>query len=137
MSDNGDGVLPRLRATGSEPTDWLAVFELMRIAARGRPSRRSARLLIFPACLAGGADPVDLPWRGWSHSDACRTVNGARACQLADHLMVELSARRDRRGPIQPQIGERLYISSRTAQTHLAHIFATLDMPDASARSCR
>jgi DNA-binding CsgD family transcriptional regulator len=27
-----------------------------------------------------------------------------------------------------PQIGERLYISRRTVQTHLAHIFAKLDM---------
>jgi DNA-binding CsgD family transcriptional regulator len=27
-----------------------------------------------------------------------------------------------------PQIGERLYISSRTVQTHLAHVFAKLDL---------
>ena len=27
-----------------------------------------------------------------------------------------------------PQIGERLYISSRTVQTHLAHVFAKLDI---------
>jgi len=27
-----------------------------------------------------------------------------------------------------PQIGERLYISRRTVQTHLAHIFAKLDI---------
>ena len=27
-----------------------------------------------------------------------------------------------------PQIGERLYISRRTVQTHLAHVFAKLDI---------
>jgi DNA-binding CsgD family transcriptional regulator len=27
-----------------------------------------------------------------------------------------------------PQIGERLYISSRTVQTHFAHVFAKLDI---------
>ena len=27
-----------------------------------------------------------------------------------------------------PQIGERLYISRRTVQTHLAHMFAKLDL---------
>jgi DNA-binding CsgD family transcriptional regulator len=27
-----------------------------------------------------------------------------------------------------PQIGKRLYISSRTVQTHLAHVFAKLDL---------
>ena len=30
-----------------------------------------------------------------------------------------------------PQIGERLYISGRTVQTHLAHIFAKLESPRA------
>jgi len=27
-----------------------------------------------------------------------------------------------------PQIGDRLYISHRTVQTHLAHVFAKLDI---------
>ena len=27
-----------------------------------------------------------------------------------------------------PQIGDRLYVSRRTAQTHLAHVFAKLDL---------
>ena len=27
-----------------------------------------------------------------------------------------------------PQIGERLYISGRTVQTHIAHVFAKLDL---------
>jgi ATP/maltotriose-dependent transcriptional regulator MalT len=27
-----------------------------------------------------------------------------------------------------PQIGDRLYISHRTVQTHLAHVFAKLDL---------
>jgi DNA-binding CsgD family transcriptional regulator len=27
-----------------------------------------------------------------------------------------------------PQIGDRLYISRRTVQTHLAHVFAKLDL---------
>jgi DNA-binding CsgD family transcriptional regulator len=27
-----------------------------------------------------------------------------------------------------PQIGERLYVSRRTVQTHLAHVFAKLDI---------
>ena len=31
-------------------------------------------------------------------------------------------------GLTNPQIGARLYISGRTVQTHLAHIFAKLDI---------
>jgi hypothetical protein len=31
-------------------------------------------------------------------------------------------------GLISPQIGERQYISRRTAQTHLVYVFATLDI---------
>jgi len=32
------------------------------------------------------------------------------------------------RGATNPQIGARLYISGRTVQTHLAHVFARLDI---------
>ena len=31
-------------------------------------------------------------------------------------------------GLTNPQIGERLYVSRRTVQTHLAHVFAKLDL---------
>lgn len=43
----------------------------------------------LPGSSCGGADRVDLAWRGRSHPDAGRAVNGARACELADHLMVD------------------------------------------------
>jgi DNA-binding CsgD family transcriptional regulator len=39
-----------------------------------------------------------------------------------EHTVVELVAE----GLSNPQIGERLYVSRRTVQTHLAHVFAKL-----------
>ena len=41
-----------------------------------------------------------------------------------EHSVADLVAE----GLSNPQIGERLYISSRTVQTHLAHVFAKLDI---------
>lgn len=41
-----------------------------------------------------------------------------------EHAVVDLVAD----GLSNPQIGERLYISRRTAQTHIAHVFAKLDI---------
>jgi DNA-binding NarL/FixJ family response regulator len=44
---------------------------------------------------------------------------GERPAAVADLVAEGLS---------NPQIGERLYIPSRTVQTHLAHVFAKLDI---------
>ncbi|HYX62159.1 MAG TPA: helix-turn-helix transcriptional regulator, partial [Streptosporangiaceae bacterium] len=41
-----------------------------------------------------------------------------------EHSVADLVAE----GLSNPQIGRRLYISSRTVQTHLAHVFAKLDI---------
>jgi DNA-binding CsgD family transcriptional regulator len=81
-------------------------------------------------------------------------VRAARDLARAEAAMRELGIRRGRRGPrsrpqygwpsltstehtvaglvaeglCNPQIGERLYVSHRTVQTHLAHIFGKLDI---------
>lgn len=44
--------------------------------------------------------------------------------QLPEHTVAGLVAE----GLSNPQIGDRLYVSHRTVQTHLAHIFAKLDI---------
>jgi DNA-binding CsgD family transcriptional regulator len=41
-----------------------------------------------------------------------------------EHTVASLVAE----GLSNPQIGQRLYISGRTVQTHLAHVFAKLDI---------
>ncbi len=81
-------------------------------------------------------------------------LDAARDLARADAIMRDLGIRRGRRGPrgrpkygwpsltetelivaglvaeglSNPQIGERLYVSRRTVQTHLAHIFVKLDI---------
>lgn len=51
-----------------------------------------------------------------------RATVGWEALTDAERRVVELAAE----GLTNPQIGERLFISRRTAQTHLAHVFAKL-----------
>jgi DNA-binding CsgD family transcriptional regulator len=55
---------------------------------------------------------------------AWMTGEALRCRGLAEHSVAGLVAE----GLSNPQIGERLYISSRTVQTHLAHVFAKLDI---------
>ena len=49
---------------------------------------------------------------------------GWRSLTPTEHTVAGLVAE----GLSNPQIGERLYISHRTVQTHLAHVFAKLDI---------
>jgi len=49
---------------------------------------------------------------------------GWRSLTPAEHAVAGLVAE----GLSNPQIGERLYVSRRTVQTHLAHVFAKLDL---------
>ena len=101
---------------------------------------------------AGEADRargfLDRAVAGYEHLDAARDLARAEA------VLRDLGIRRGRRGPrgrpkhgwpslteteltvtglvaeglSNPQIGERLFVSRRTVQTHLAHIFAKLDI---------
>ncbi len=53
----------------------------------------------------------------------------SRCVRLRARITTELSlAGLVAEGLSNPQIGERLYISRRTVQTHLAHVFAKLDI---------
>ena len=61
-----------------------------------------------PATVLIEGEP-QIGWRGLTPTE--RTVAGLVAEGLSN-----------------PQIGERLYVSSRTVQTHLAHVFAKLDI---------
>jgi DNA-binding CsgD family transcriptional regulator len=49
---------------------------------------------------------------------------GWRSLTPTEHSVVDLVAE----GLSNPQIGDRLYVSRRTVQTHLAHVFAKLDI---------
>ena len=62
----------------------------------------------------------DRPQAAWDESsaEAVRAVGADGALERVVDLVVE--------GLTNPQIGERLYVSPRTVQTHLAHIFAKL-----------
>ncbi len=53
-----------------------------------------------------------------------RPQTGWASLTPAEHAVADLVAE----GLTNPQIGERLYISHRTVQTHLAHMFAKLDI---------
>jgi DNA-binding CsgD family transcriptional regulator len=53
-----------------------------------------------------------------------RPRSGWDSLTPTEHSIADLVAE----GLSNPQIGERLYISSRTVQTHLAHVFAKLDI---------
>ena len=53
-----------------------------------------------------------------------RPANGWRSLTATELTVADLVAE----GLSNPQIGERLYVSRRTVQTHLAHIFAKLDL---------
>ena len=64
--------------------------------------------------------PCCHPWRG----SRGRPRSGWDSLTPTEHSVAGLVAE----GLSNPQIGERLYISSRTVQTHLAHVFAKLDI---------
>ena len=53
-----------------------------------------------------------------------RPQAGWQSLTPTEHAVVALVAD----GLSNPQIGERLYISRRTVQTHIAHVFAKLDL---------
>ena len=53
-----------------------------------------------------------------------RPQTGWQSLTPAERAVADLVAE----GLSNPQIGERLYISRRTVQTHLAHVFAKLDI---------
>ena len=53
-----------------------------------------------------------------------RPQTGWASLTPAEHAVAGLVAE----GLTNPRIGERLYISHRTVQTHLAHMFAKLDI---------
>jgi len=53
-----------------------------------------------------------------------RPQTGWASLTPAEHAVAGLVTE----GLTNPQIGERLYISHRTVQTHLAHMFAKLDI---------
>lgn len=64
----------------------------------------------------GRRGPRGRPQHGWaSLTETERTVAGLVAEGLSN-----------------PQIGDRLYVSRRTVQTHVAHIFTKLDMSSRS-----
>ena len=112
-----------------------------RVSAPGR-----AELDLFdPAAVAVAvAARNDLAWmtgealrcRGLARAEAAlREAGGRRGSRgrprsgwdsltPTEHSVAGLVAE----GLSNPQIGERLYISSRTVQTHLAHVFAKLDI---------
>jgi len=55
---------------------------------------------------------------------AARPQFGWSSLTPAERMVASLVAE----GRSNPQIGDRLYISHRTVQTHLAHVFAKLDL---------
>jgi DNA-binding CsgD family transcriptional regulator len=133
---------------GCSPRPWTPTR-----AGRGRSSWRSPpRTPAAPWPRDGQADRargfLDQAAAGYERLDAARDLARAEA------VLRDLGIRRGRRGPrgrpkygwpslteteltvtrlvaeglSNPQIGERLYVSRRTVQTHLAHIFAKLDI---------
>jgi DNA-binding CsgD family transcriptional regulator len=66
----------------------------------------------------------DLGVRRGSRGARQRPRIGWDSLTPTEHRVVGLVAE----GLTNPQIGERLYVSRRTVQTHLAHVFAKLDV---------
>ena len=78
----------------------------------GRDLARAEAVLRQAGLRRGHRGPRGRPAFGWS---SLTPAEQAVAGLVADGLT-------------NPQIGDRLYISRRTVQTHLAHIFAKLDI---------
>ena len=118
---------------------WVAWPRALLCEAEGQGGQAlSTMAALWDWCASSGL-VLELPAIG---ADLVRFALAAgevpRARQAAD-AVAEVAARNDLawmtgealrcRGLLSnPQIGERLYISSRTVQTHLAHVFAKLDI---------
>jgi DNA-binding CsgD family transcriptional regulator len=77
-----------------------------------RDLARAEAVLREAGIRRGRRGPRDRPQFGW------------RSLTPAEQTIVTLVAQ----GLSNPQIGDRLYVSRRTVQTHLAHVFAKLDI---------
>lgn len=91
-----------LQRNGGSPEGFVAAWE------QGRAL--SAREAV--AYAAKGRGPCQRPATGWA------------SLTTAEREVARLAAQ----GLTNPEIGRRLFISRRTAQTHLAHIYAKLSI---------
>ena len=124
-------------AGGSRPLELaLACEDAVGRLRRGRaawtaPARSSIRR---SASTSGSAPPVTWPApkphcaRRASGAAAAGHAAGRTPAGPASPPPSTRSPRLVAEGLSNPQIGERLYISRRTVQTHLAHMFAKLDI---------
>ena len=107
-----------LTPAGRVPWGWRSPAKTRAALSPGTgtpnaPSRYSIRR---SASTSASAPPAT--------SRAPRQQFGWHALTPTEHSVADLVAE----GLSNPQIGARLYISHRTVQTHLAHIFAKLDI---------
>src|SRR5206468_9506677 len=83
------------------------------------PGRHPGRARHLIARRHPGNRNRNLPGRRVSHS---RAQSGWLSLTPSERAVVDLVSE----GLSNPQIGQRLYVSRRTVQTHLAHVFAKL-----------
>ena len=85
----------------------------MTIAEQAAPRSRGAELLAAARTLIPGGV-----------NSATRLVGAPHALTAAEHRVARLAAE----GSSNREIAEQLYVTQRTVETHLTHVFAKLDI---------
>jgi DNA-binding CsgD family transcriptional regulator len=92
---------------------------------RDRPRWDEGVLAAWRARRREGASVEDaLEWARRGRDPRCRPAAGWASLTLTEQKLAELVAE----GLTNPQIGERMFISTTTVKAHLAHIFKKLDV---------